>query len=241
MVPRRDAGSSTKSDIPIDGRYSEAVQATETVMNMPPTLPPPSSPDPPDPEDVRGCEFVDGQWRPKHPDEWVEVEHDREGSEFVEGEWTEKSMSVSSDTVIVNLLAALNPYVRANKLGRVQGPECGYQIFPVEPKRVRKPDTSFIAAGRVSADLLKGTARIVPDLVAEVTSPNDKADLIGEKVAEYLSVGVKLVWVVYPTTKSIWIFRANGSGAWLAGAGELSGEDVVPGFSVSLDTLFAED
>jgi Uma2 family endonuclease len=46
---------------------------------------------------------------------------------------------------------------------------------------------------------------------------------------------------VYPTTKSIWIFRANGSGAWLAGAGELSGEDVVPGFSVSLDTLFAED
>ena len=50
-----------------------------------------------------------------------------------------------------------------------------------------------------------------------------------------------MIWLVYPDTKSAWILRANGSGAWFAGTGELSGEDIIPGFTITLDTLFAED
>ena len=126
-------------------------------------------------------------------------------------------------------------------MGRVQGPECGYQIFPAEPLRVRKPDVSFIAAERASPELLNGNARIVPDFAAEVMSPRDKADALNKKIEEYLAVGVRLVWIIFPKTRSVWIFRSDGSGQRHVGAGEITGEDVMSGFSISLDTLFAED
>ena len=88
---------------------------------------------------------------------------------------------------------------------------------------------------------MNGNALIAPDFAAEVTSPNDKADHINRKVCEYLSVGVKLIWLIYPATKSVWILRNNGSGAWLSKSGEINGEDVIPGLTLTLDTLFAEE
>jgi Uma2 family endonuclease len=209
-------------------------------MNAPTTLPWPGTPTPSF-EDVEGAEFVDGQWQPKHPATWVEREHDRRGCEFIDGEWRERTVSVQADAVIVNLLTALREHVRATKIGRVQGPECGYQCFPDDPKRVRKPDASFIAAGRLSADQLQGNARIAPDLAAEVASPNDKVFELNRKVTEYLAVGVKLVWLVFPLTRAVWVLRSDGTGGWVAGSGQVSGEGVIPGFAISLDTLFAEE
>jgi len=208
---------------------------------MPMTLPLPGVIEPLAFENVEGCEYVNGEWVEKHPTEWIEAEHDRRGCEFVDGDWKEKNLSASSDLVIVRLLSELEQHARPTKLGRVQGPECGYQCFPVEPKRVRKPDVSFMLAGRLPASQRKGNVRIAPDFAAEVTSPNDIADDLGQKVMEYLSVGVKLVWIVYPETKSVWVFRSDGTGSWHSISGELSGEDVIPGFKTSLDTLFADD
>jgi Uma2 family endonuclease len=192
-------------------------------------------------EDVEGSEFVDGQWRPKHPAVWVDREHDRHGAEFVDGEWREKTVSVQADAVIVNLLTALRSHARAAKSGRVQGPECGYQCFPDDPRRVRKPDASFIAAGRLAADQLQGNARIAPDMAAEVTSPNDNLQELNRKVTEYLAVGVKHIWLIFPLTRTVWVLRADGTGGWVAGSGQLSGEGVIPNFALALDSLFAED
>ena len=78
---------------------------------------------------------------------------------------------------------------------------------------------------------------IAPDLAVEVNSPHDLAENVNAKVVQYLGAGVRLVWLIFPLTKSAWVFRADGTGHWIGLTGELNGEDVVSGFSVKLESL----
>jgi Uma2 family endonuclease len=211
-------------------------------MNMPLTLP--SLPDPVvGPFEVKeGYEFVDGRWRPKHPDHPPDYYPYRDGHEFVDGQWVEQHMSVRSDSVSVNLVTSLITYARQRKAGRVQGSKAGYQCFPDDPRRVRLPDASFIAAARVTQAVRDaGNCPIAPDFAAEVVSPNDEATGLNRKVHEYFAAGVRLLWLIFPDNRSVWVLRSNGTGGWAIGSGELSGEEVMPGFNMSLDALFAED
>jgi hypothetical protein len=66
--------------------------------------------------------------------------------------------------------------------------DAGYQCFPDDPGKVRKPDASFIQAARLAVeDEPEGWARIAPDLAVEVVSPNDLFEAVAIKVREYLS------------------------------------------------------
>src|SRR5207253_914792 len=118
--------------------------------------------------------------------------------------------------------------------------ECAYPIFGPNHDRVRRPDFSFIAPGRLPDDRSpEGYVHIPPDLAAEVFSPNDPAEEIEEKRVEYLQAGVPLVWIVYPATKTVHVFRQDGTSAAITEAGELSGEDVLPGFTCRVAEIFA--
>jgi Uma2 family endonuclease len=168
----------------------------------------------------------------------VEI-HDREGCEFVNGEWVVKTMSSKSDRVAVRLISVLETFVEERKLGLVFGSETGYQIFGDEKKRVRKPDVSFIRSGVLPDDTAPdGHLFVPPDFVVEVISPNDESISMNEKLIDYLRAGVKLIWVVYPKTRYVEIIRRNGTANWLFGAGTLTGEEIIPGFEISFESLF---
>ena len=116
--------------------------------------------------------------------------------------------------------------------------DASYQCFPDEPARVRKPDVSFIRFGRLPGEQLpEGHTRIAPDFAGEVVSPNDLALELDRKVKEYLAAGVRLVWVIFPDTRSARIHRANGSVAEVRENDELGGEDVIPGFRCTVRDL----
>jgi Uma2 family endonuclease len=105
---------------------------------------------------------------------------------------------------------------------------------------VRKPDVSLVLRDRLTAEQLEeGFLTIAPDLAIEVVSPNDSAYEVEEKVQEYLSAGVRLVWVVYPPTRTVHIHRADRSTAVLSSGDELNGEDLLPGFTCHTGDLFA--
>jgi Uma2 family endonuclease len=72
----------------------------------------------------------------------------------------------------------------------------------------------------------------------EVTSPTDEVYDLEEKIEEYLRAGVRLIWVIHPEVRAIPVIRADGSGLRLRPGGELSGEDVIPGFRCPVDALF---
>src|SRR5262249_9763890 len=70
----------------------------------------------------------------------------------------------------------------------------------------------------------------------EVVSPDDRYEVVVGKVEEYLRSGVRLVWVISPSNRLAWAHRADGASA-LFRDGTLDGEEVLPGFSVSLRSL----
>lgn len=167
---------------------------------------------------------------------------DESNFELVNGELVERTMSFESERIGTNLLIALGAYVRGRNLGEVNGSSAGYQCFGGDfddPNKVRRPDVSFISAARVpGAFPHRGNCQIVPDLAVEVISPNDLSEEVEAKVDEYLQAGVKLVWVAHPMRKTVRIHRANGTVSVVRMPEELTGEDIIPGFSCPLSEVF---
>ncbi len=169
----------------------------------------------------------------------------RDGKQFelVHGALVEKDMGWESEWIGTNLLWFLGGYVRQHG-GWVNGSSAGYRCFgesiPDDPDRVRKPDVSYIAPQRISAELLPtGHCELVPDLAVEVISPNDLYSEVEDKVDEYLRAGVRLVWVIDPRTDSIRVHRLDGTVRDLGQGDELDGENVAPGFLCPVRELFA--
>ena len=163
--------------------------------------------------------------------------------ELVNGELVEKDMGWESSRIGLRLASFLFMHCDSHQLGWVNGPDAGYQcyeeVYPDDPDRVRKPDVSFIRLARLAPeDRPEGHCAIVPDLVAEVISPNDTAYEVREKTEEYLRAGVQIVWVIDPHAKQVDVHRADGSVLKLHEDTELSGEDVVPGFRLLVGELF---
>jgi Uma2 family endonuclease len=164
--------------------------------------------------------------------------HCEKGYELLDGRLVEKEMGTKAGAVESNLHGLIRPFVRAQSLGFLLGSEAGYELWPSRP-RVRKPDVSFIRRGRLPGDILPdGWTDIAPDFLVEVISPNDKADEVMFKAMEWLAAGVRLVWVVSPKSRTVFILRPGGVAAWVGAGGQLSGEDVLPGFSCPVDEVF---
>jgi Uma2 family endonuclease len=163
------------------------------------------------------------------------------GYELIDGQLVEKPMGMESSIVGATTLRLLGVHVAAQSLGRVIDSDCGYQIFPGRPRQVRKPDGSFMARGRLPGDKpVRGNVTIAPDLAFEVVSPNDLAEEVNAKVVEFLGAGIRLLWVIYPQSRTLHVFRQGGGAALLSAADELSGEDVVPGFRCRVADLFSD-
>jgi Uma2 family endonuclease len=118
--------------------------------------------------------------------------------ELVDGELVEHNMSFWANYVSGEIYARLRDHGRANNLGWVAPEGTTYQCFPDAPNEVRKADTSFIRLERMTPEqaMEEGHTTIAPDLAVEVVSPNDLAYEVAEKVSEYLTAGVRLVWVI---------------------------------------------
>jgi len=160
--------------------------------------------------------------------------------ELVDGRLVENTMSLWSCYVAGRMHQRLHTFSEANHLGWVLPEGTTYQCFPHHPNKVRKADVSFIRLGRISLEVAfsEGPVSIAPDLAVEVVSPNDLVYEVDSKVQEYLTAGVKLVWMIHPRTRTVAVHRPGGQGTILRETDELDGEGVIPGFRCSVAELF---
>ncbi len=134
--------------------------------------------------------------------------------------------------VAMDLALRLGAHVRAAGLGRVYA-EAGFKLAS-NPDTVRGPDVAFISRDRIPDPEPPGFAHFAPDLVVEVISPGDRPGEVLAKVADWLSAGTRLVWVLDPARRVARVYRDDGTEQILTGDESLDGGDVVPGFSCPL-------
>lgn len=138
--------------------------------------------------------------------------------------------------IAMNVAVELANYVRARDLGAVYAAATGFTLAR-HPDTVRAPDVAFVRRERLPAADPIGYPDLAPDLVVEVLSPGDRPGETLSKVADWLSAGTRLVWVVDPERRVARVYRQDGTEAIVAADQPLVGEDVLPGFTCPLSTI----
>lgn len=108
---------------------------------------------------------------------------------------------------------------------------------------MRSPDASWVSFDKWNAlteEQKKKFPPFVPDFVVELRSATDSMKKLKAKAQEWIDNGVKLLWLIDPEPREIWIYRTDGTVDRLSGFDrQLSGEEVLPGFSFDLQMLQA--
>lgn len=138
---------------------------------------------------------------------------------------------------IVQQIMLFNP---DNKLGLVLWDVA----FKIAPGFAPSPDMAFIMAANVPP-VTRLAVPVPPDLAVEVWSPGDldtKAHRTEAraKIRRYQVAGVALVWAVNPARHTVEVYHPNQIEPVqvLGVEAELSSEDVIPGFTMRVGTLF---
>lgn len=143
--------------------------------------------------------------------------------------------------VAARVLVAISNYLAVDRSshasgvarGRVVAAQTGFTLQR-SPDTVRAPDVAYICAERVPSKAHAGFADFAPDLAVEILSPSDRPGEVLAKVADWLTAGTLLVWIIDPERRRARVYRADGSDSVLGEADYLDGEDVLPGFRASV-------
>ena len=169
------------------------------------------------------------------PDDLLEME-DGVAYELVDGRLVELNLDAQSQIVATKLASYIQQYLDRHPIG-VVGTELGLKIFPEHTRRLRRPDVAFLSCKHLPEGVPEGNVTSPPELVVEVTSPNE-ANELEANIHEYFAAGVRLVWVVYSQKRVVQVRHRDGSALTLAPEAELSDEDILPGFAVKVADLF---
>ncbi|MDE0135359.1 MAG: Uma2 family endonuclease [Acidimicrobiaceae bacterium] len=162
--------------------------------------------------------------------------------ELVRGVFCEMSPAGAEHSKIAFRLGLqVGKFVEEHRLGTAFAADYGIQLER-DPDTVRAPDFAFTSYERCPPGALtEEYGQEVPELVAEVVSPSDRRSEVHAKARMWVSFGVLLVWVVFPKTRTVEVYRAGVEAVeTLTEADSLGGGSVLPGFRCPLSRLFAD-
>ena len=160
--------------------------------------------------------------------------------ELVEGELVKMAPAGREHGVLAMRIGwRLAQHVEANDLGEVLAAETGFKLAS-DPDTVRAPDVAFVRQERVAeAGDARGFWPGAPDLAVEVVSPGDTYTEVEDKVLDWLDSGTLMVAVVNPRQRTVTIYRSRTDIVILTQNDILDCKDVVPGWSLPIQELFA--
>ncbi len=165
--------------------------------------------------DIGRCELVEGRIIMKSPTGWRHGKY----------EWRFGN--------------AVGDFVDAHQLGEVLVGEVGIYTDR-NPDTIRGADVIFISNERLAQVKSPSFLDVAPELVVEVMSPDDRWTEVKQKIREYFSIGVKLVWVADPTDKTVSVYRSLTDVRIFTENDTLTGEEALPGFTISVTALFVD-
>jgi Uma2 family endonuclease len=137
-----------------------------------------------------------------------------------------------------NLITDLNIWNRQTGLGEVFSSST---VFKLPRGSQRSPDAAWIERSRWEA-LTPAQQQvfppIVPDFVIELRSRTDSLADLQTKMREYQDNGVRLGLFINPQDRQVEIYRLDGMVEVLQSPTQVSGEDVLPGFTLDLSMIW---
>lgn len=140
-------------------------------------------------------------------------------------------------SVALAIAAELRTFVHSQQLGRVSVGEVGMYLTR-NPDTVRAADALYISNERYAQRGDEAYLAIAPELVIEVLSPGDAWSDVMQKIRDYLTFGVVVVWVVDPKNRTIHAYRSLTNVQVFTEQDDLEATDLLPGFRVPVTTIF---
>ena len=140
-------------------------------------------------------------------------------------------------TTTNRLAARASVFIFDHDLGDASAAETGF-LLARDPDTVLAPDFAFVSKGRLGVHAGKKYLPLCPDLVMETVSPSDTRREIALKTEAWLRYGARMVWILDPSERTVTVHRPDAPFRVLEVGNTLTGEDVLPGFSIALENIF---
>jgi Uma2 family endonuclease len=104
----------------------------------------------------------------------------------------------------------------------------------------RSPDAAWVELSRweaLTAEQREKFPPLAPDFVIELRSKTDSLKKLQQKMEEYRDNGVRLGWLINPQDRTVEIYRLGREVEVLTDPSSLSGEDILVGFSLDLNSI----
>ncbi len=127
---------------------------------------------------------------------------------------------------------------RQTKLGVVFDSSTGFKLPNGSD---RSPDAAWIPIEKwhnLTPEQQEKFLPLCPDFVVELRSPTDNFQVLQDKMQEYIDNGTRLGWLINPQEKQVEIYRYGRKKEILDNPLTLSGEEVLPGFVVNLQSIW---
>lgn len=129
---------------------------------------------------------------------------------------------------------------RKTKLGKVFSSST---IFRLPNGGKRSPDAAWVELSRwkaLTSEQRRKFPPLAPDFVLKLRSATDALSALQSKMEEYLDSGVRLAWLFNPQDREVEIYRPGRKKEVLSLPATLSGEQVLPGFTLNVSSFDKE-
>ena len=158
------------------------------------------------------------------------------GYEFVNKQVLKKEMIKDVELAIIWWL---NKYFKLTKGFREDALLISEAGMRLSTDNFRVPDLSYFTAEQHFATVKGEHPRA--ELVIEILSKSESAEHIADKIRDYFSAGVKIVWYIYPKTEAIYVYASPKDIKVCEGDDIVSAAPVVPDFQFPARAIFRKE
>jgi Uma2 family endonuclease len=170
-------------------------------------------------------------------EEFMRLPDDGRKYELVNGEVKEVPAGGRHGAIGLRLGYRVIPHTQG--LGYALDSSTGFKMIN---GNIRSPDVSFMKKERLPGGKLPvGFIEGAPDLAIEIVSPSEQAVDLLRKVAEYFESGAQQVWLLFPDKQCVTLYHSPIETVQLSSEDEITGGDLLPGFTCQVKELFELD
>ena len=158
------------------------------------------------------------------------------GYEFANKKVIRKEMIKNLELLIILLL---NKYFKLTESYKKEGSLISEVGMKLQNENFRIPDLAYFTADQCVA-AAKGEYPI-PQLAIEFLSKSESAEDIADKINDYFSSGVKMVWYIYPKTEMIYVYASPKDIKVCQGDDICSASPVIPDFQFPTKEIFKKE